>query len=361
MKKWIHSLILLLIALKLSANDGAYYSGGSTFFPLKEGKISMDKEILSFKVIDNQCYVTIHFEFFNPENISRKILVGFQAPQAVGDVTEEEIKFPQIFDFKVSKDNILLPFQLKTADCEDCPLKDEQTISSHQAGQKIFVYLFEIDFKPGITAIDHSYRFRAGSSIGTDQLYHYILKTGAKWAGGTIKDLTVNIDMGNDSYFYVSDIFEKEATWSVLGIGKTTTAVYTNYEIDCKMIRILSGSLQIHCSNWNPKHNLEFGVNNPNCYEFAVYPKTLNRIMTAVNSLNLENVAENTSYNKEELKLIRNTFFAQKGYLFSNAELSTYFSKFEWYIPNPNLKVSEIQFDENVKRFIEEVQKMEKQ
>ncbi|AEA43283.1 YARHG domain-containing protein [Fluviicola taffensis] len=361
MTKFSSVFIFLLIALKLSANDGAYYSGGSTFYPLKEGKISMDKEILSFKVINKQCYVTIHFEFFNPENVSRKILVGFQAPQAAGDVKEEEIKFPQIFDFKVSQDSRLLPFQLKTAECEDCPLKEEQTISSHQAGSGIFVYLFEIEFRPGITSIDHSYRFRSGSSVMTDQLYPYILKTGAKWAGGTIKDLTVNIDMGNDSYFYVSDIFGKEANWSVLGIGKTTSSVYNNYEVDCKMIRILSGHLQIHCTNWNPQQNLEFGIIKPHCYEFAVYPKTLNRIMTAVNSLNVENLEDKIPYTKEELKFIRNTFFAQKGYVFSNSELSTYFSKFEWYIPNPNLKMSEIQFDTDVKLFIEEIQKKEKQ
>lgn len=360
MNKLIYTFIFLLIALNLLANDGAYYSGGSTFFPLKEGKISMDKEILSFKVIDKQCYVTIHFEFFNPEAVSRKILVGFQAPQAVGDVTEDEVKFPQIFDFKVSQDNRLLPFQLKTAECEDCPLKEAQTISAHQAGSGIFVYLFEIEFKPGITSIDHSYRFRAGSSVMTDQLYPYILKTGAKWAGGTIKDLTVNMDMSNNSYFYVSDIFGKEANWSVNGIGKITSLIYNNYEVDCKMIRILSGGLQIHCTNWNPEQNLEFGVINPHCFEFAVYPKTLNRIMTAVNSLSLENLDDTIPYTKEELKFIRNTFFAQKGYVFSNPELSAYFSKFDWYIADPNIKMSDVHFEENVKHFIEEIQKKEK-
>jgi hypothetical protein len=359
MMKLIYILTFLLFTLKVSANDGVYYTGGSTIFPMKEGKIIMDKEVLSFKVIDKQCYVTIHFEFFNPENISRKILVGFQAPQAVGDVTEEEIKFPQISDFKVSQDNTLLPFQLKTANCEDCPLKDEQTISSNQAGSKIFVFLFEIDFKPGITVIDHSYHFKASSSVLTDQLYSYILKTGSKWAGGTIKDLTVNIDLGNDTYFYVSDIFGKEANWSVLGIGKLTSEIYNNYDVDCKMVRVISGSLQIHTLNWNPKNNLEFGIINPHCYEFAVYPKSLNRVMKAVNHLSTDYLDE-PAYTKEELKLIRNTFYAQKGYAFTNPELTTYFKKFEWYIPNPNLKMSEIQFDREVTRFIEEIQKKEK-
>ena len=358
--KLICTFLLFLSVFNLRANDGAYYIGGSTIYPMKEGKIGMNKEVLSFKVVNEQCYVTVHFEFFNPEAVSRKMLVGFQAPQAYGDVDEEEIKYPQIFDFKVSQDNTLLPYQLKTADCEDCPLKEEQTISSDQAGSDIFVYLFEIDFKPGTTVIDHSYRFKASTSVMTDQFYNYILKTGSKWAGQTIKDLTVNIDLGNDTYFYVSDIFGKGAAWSVQGIGKITSGVYNNYETDCRMVRILSGSLQIHCSDWNPQQNLEFGIINLHCFEFADSKKTLDRVMTAVKYLSIEN-PEDGAYTKEELKLIRNTFYAQKGYGFTNPELAAYFKKFEWYIPNPNLKMNDISFDEQVKTFIAEVQKREKQ
>jgi hypothetical protein len=329
---------------------------------MKEGKIVMDKEILSFKVVDKQCYVNIHFEFFNPETVSRKVLVGFQAPQAAGDVREEELKYPQIFDFRVSQNSVLLPYQLKTAECEDCPLREEQTISSNQAGDQIFVYLFEVEFKPGKTSIDHSYRFRASSSVMTDQFYSYILKTGAKWAGGKINDLTVNLDMGNDRYFYVSDIFGKDATWSVQGIGKLTAQTYNNYEVDCKMVRMLSGSLQIHVANWNPQNNLEFGIINPNCFEFATPGKSLNRVMSAVNGLNLNHFEEEDGgpYTKEELQLIRNTFYAQKGYIFTNPELAAYFKKFDWYVPDPNLKMSAIRFDPEVKRFIEEIQKREK-
>ena len=358
--KFIYTFLFVLLSSNLSANDGAYYTGGGTIFPMKESKIVMDKEILSFKVINSECYVTVHFEFFNPEAVKRKLLVGFQAPQAYGDVNEDEIKHPQIFDFKVSQDNTLLPYQLKTADCEDCPLHEEQTISSHQAGLNIFVYLFEIDFKPGTTVIDHSYRFKASTSVMTNQFYNYILKTGSKWAGEKIKDLIVNIDPGNDRYFYVSDIFGNEAAWSVQGIGKTTSGVYNNYETDCRMVRILSGSLQIHCSDWNPQQNLEFGIINEHCFEYEDSKNGLNRVMTAVKRLSIDD-PEDGAYTREELKLIRNTFYAQKGYAFTNPELAAYFAKFEWYIPNPNLKMNEITFDEPVKSFIAEIQKREKQ
>ncbi|MNJ83611.1 hypothetical protein D3C87_10330 [compost metagenome] len=357
MKSFFACILFLQFSLGVSANDGAYFSGGGVIYPIKESNISMEKEILSFQVIDEQCYVTIHFEFLNPGKESKKLLVGFQAPQAAGDVTENDIKYPQIFDFMVSQNQTLLPYQLKTAACEDCELSDKQTIDGHQAGINVFVYLFEIEFKPGITQIDHSYRFKAGSNVMTDQIYNYILKTGAKWAGGKIKDLTVTIDMGENTYFYASDIFGKEAVWNIQGIGRVTNYVYNNFEVNCKMIRILSGSLQIRVQNWNPDQNLEFGIINPNCYDFDGAFHPISRIMRAVNTLRLD--IEETPYSKTELKLIRNTFFAQHGYVFSDKDLDAYFRSFEWYIPNPNLKLN-IKLTPEIENFIEEIQRQEK-
>lgn len=360
MKKHILFSYFLVLSLLTFANDGAYFSGGGTIYPVKESNISMNKEILSFRVVDGMCHVTIHFEFLNPGKESKKLLVGFQAPQAVGDVTDDEINHSQIFDFMVSQNQTLLPYQLKTAACEDCELIDKQTIQSTQAGEYVFVYLFEVEFKPGITELDHSYRFRAGDAVMTDQIYSYILKTGAKWAGGKINDLTVNLDLGNTPYFYVSDIFGKEASWIVHGIGKVTRDVYNNYETDCKLIRMLSGTLQIRVQNWNPEHNLQFGVINTNCFGtgFSFGDPKPDRVMTAVCSLNLDLLE--TPYTKTELKLIRNTFFAQLGYVFSDADLNTYFRQFDWYIPNPNLKSKDLKLPENVEAFIEEIQSREK-
>lgn len=358
MKSFFACILSFGISLSAFANDGAYFSGGGTIYPIKESSISMEKEILSFQVIDRQCYVTIHFEFLNPAKETKKLLVGFQAPQAAGDVTDDEISYPQIFDFMVSQDQTLLPYQLKTADCEDCELSDKQTIDSHQAGSHVFVYLFEVEFKPGITKIDHSYRFKAGSSVMTSQIYNYILKTGAKWAGGKIKDLTVNIDMGENTYFYASDIFGKEAAWNIQGIGKVTNTVYNNFEVDCKMIRILSGFLQICVQNWNPVQNLEFGIIHENCFDFEGENHPISRLMRAVSRLSLDIVK--TPYSKQELKLIRNTFFAQKGYVFSDKDLDSYFRGFDWYIPNPNLKLKDIALPIETVDFIEHIQNREK-
>lgn len=344
----------------LLANDGAYLSNGSSIYPMQETKISMDKEVLSFKVVNGRCDVNVHFEFNNPENQTRKVLVGFQAPQSVGDVSEEQIQQVQIFDFIVSQGGKILPYQLKTAECEDCELLDKTTIESDQGGSYIFVYLFEVEFAPGITVIDHSYSFKAGSNVMTEEIYRYILTTGSKWSGAKIKDLTVNIDLGNDTYFYVGDVFGKQSTWAVKGIGKVTSEVYNNFETDCKMVRVVSGYLEIKTIDLNPIANIEFGVVNSHCFQLKGASERTDQMLAALKYLSSSPMmTDEKPFSKDELRIMRNTFYAQRGFVFSSKDLADYFSKFEWYIPNPNLKMTDIHFDEDVETFIQEIRGME--
>lgn len=44
--------------------------------------------------------------------------------------------------------------------------------------------------------------------------------------------------------------------------------------------------------------------------------------------------------NKKTLRIVRNTFFAKKGYVFKDSQLTTFFSRFAWYHPSKNAKIS---------------------
>lgn len=100
MKTYITTLILLCIVTTDFANDGAYFSRGGIIYPIRESKISLEKEILSFSVHDKICRVNIMFEFNNTENSPRNILLGFQAPSSVGDVPDEVSNKSQIKNFQ---------------------------------------------------------------------------------------------------------------------------------------------------------------------------------------------------------------------------------------------------------------------
>lgn len=347
------------MTISVYGNDGVYLTRGGVIYPIKESKISLDREVLSFSVKDKICRVDILFEFNNPENVERKLMIGFQAPTAAGDVSDEISNSNQISDFKISANGQILPYKLMAAECENCELKQPKDFHFSQFEPGVFVYLFELTFKPGINRINHSYSFPASSNVEFDQFYNYILTTGAKWAGGTIKNLTVNFDLGNNKYFYVNDIFGRDSNWSIVGSGKVTSKNFTNDEDTSRMVRIISGRLQIEVANFKPLRNIEFGIICEN--SFITRPTDFEKLKSGkvfgICGLTLDN----EKYLKETLKILRNTVYAQHGYSFNSKDLKDYFSQFEWYIPDPNLTMEQIKLTEKEKKFIDEILKREKE
>lgn len=359
MKTKVSILLIITLAFSAFGNDGVYLTRGSIIYPTQETKISLEKEILSFTVRDRIAYVDIQFEFHNPENVERKLLIGFQAPSAVGDVSDSISNLNQIANFKIIQNGQILTYRIKAADCEDCELKDPQEFHFSQSEPGIFVFLFEINFKPGINTINHSYRFPASDNVAFDRIYNYILTTGSKWAGSSIKNLTVNIDMGQNQYFFVHDVFGKTADWSILGTGKVTNEKFYNFDDDsCRMVRTLSGKLQIKVSDFQPTKNIEFGIINEN--SFISFPLDQEKIKNGeIIPLFDFDLVEN--YSKKELGLLRNTIYAQYGYDFKSPDLKKYFNQFEWYMPDPNLMLKNILLSEKEKEFIERIIKKEKE
>lgn len=360
MKTAITTILTLILTISAYGNDGVYLTRGGVIYPTKESKITLDKEILSFSVQDKVCRVDILFEFNNPENIERKLMIGFQAPTAVGDVSDNISNTNQIADFKILANGQILPYKLKAAECEDCELKEPKDFQFSQFEQGVFVYLFELTFKPGLNKVNHSYSFPASSNVEFDQFYNYILTTGAKWAGGAIKNLTVNFDLGQNKYFYVNDIFGKTANWSIIGSGIVTNKKFDNNTDSSRMVRVLSGSLQINVKDFKPLKNIEFGIICEN--SFITRPTDFVKLeagkVFGICGLSLDSEVK---YSKETLKILRNTVYAQYGYSFNSKDLKDYFSQFEWYIQDPNLTMEQIKLTEKEKKFIDEILKREKE
>ncbi len=359
MRNILSTLFILTLAFCAFGNDGVYLTKGSVIYPTQETKITLDKEILSFKIIDRIAYVNIQFQFNNPENTDRKLLIGFQAPTATGDVSDALSNLNQINNFRIIQNGQILPYKLKATECEDCELKEPEEFHFSQSEPGIFVYLFEITFKPGLNQINHSYNFPASNNVAMDEFYNYILTTGSKWAGGKIKDLTIHIDMGHNKYFYINDIFGQNAKWSIIGSGKVTSDKFDYIDNEtCRMVRILNGKLQIKVLDFKPTKNIEFGIVSK--YSFSVFPVYHDMykqgLIVGIGRLDLEG-----QYTKKELRLMRNTIYAQHGYEFSSPDLKAYFDQFAWYMPDPNLKMEDILLTEMEKEFIEKILMKEKQ
>ena len=352
------TVIILVVCITVKANDGSYRSRGGVIYPINETKISLEKEILSFNVINRVSQVNIYFEFFNPEQTERKVLVGFQAPYPSGDNSRPLSSEKLISNFQVIKDGVILPYKIKYAKCEDCELTDTLVFQNMEDPFGYFVYLFEVVFKPGKNIINHSYDFPASINVTYDQVYKYILKTGCKWATGSIKDFTMQIDMGKNSYFYVSDVFNNSAEWLIVGSGKVTNKSFDAFIYTSRMVRILSGNLKINVKNFKPTENLEFGIISNNSFICNLLDK--DRVSKGI-YVPLGQMTTNLKYGpeisltKDDLLILRNAFYAQYGYQFKNKDLLKYFSQFEWYIPDPNLTLDKIVLNGKEKKFIDEI------
>jgi len=339
------------------ANDGYYLSSGGLIYPVDETKISLEKEVLSFTTRDGISTVNIHFEFMNPDSVKRTLLLGFQAPYPGGDVPVSKRGHNQIRNFSVMINGKFLQYKINAAKCDACELTDTSAVVVDENSSAVFVYLFEATFEPGINVINHSYDFPASMDVMTDEKYNYILKTGSKWAGGTIKDLTVKIDMGPNSYFFVQDIFTGKASWKIVGPGKVTDEYVKVSSAAGRMIRILSGYLEINIKDFKPTENIFFGRFRKNSF----FSETLDEgyiplnILRATISLTTDFKYRPQTYTKEELRILRNAIYAQHGLAFRSKDLQDYFNQFPWYIPDPGLSEKNIMLTDREKKFVEEI------
>ncbi len=358
-------VLLVTLCGTCAANDGAYLTRGGLIYPTKETHISMEREHLSFSCIGDRATVQVLFEFNNPDSEERALQVGFQAPTSVGDVSDSLIRESRLRDMKVMVDGQLLPVTMKAADCEDCPLGELASFDLRQDNPGVYVSLFDVKFKPSITRIHHSYEFVASSNVVFDRMFNYILTTGSKWANATIGDLTLEIDMGENQYFYVADVFGKSADWSIIGTGTVTGQAFDYHDSTmCRMVRTTSGKLLVRAHGLAPRKNIEFGV----CRAGSFFGVPLQeesglseRVHLALRYSTLDmGQFRKVPLTKEDLRMLRNTIYAMHGHVFQDKELRTFFERFPWYVPDPNLDLSTLDLSQEEKELIAGIVKLEK-
>jgi YARHG domain len=342
--KRICFFLLLLSYLQGNGNDGVFYATGNTLVPLKETTIRLKKEILNLERKGEWMQVNIYFEFFNP-GPDKELTVGFVTPPAEGDVTDKEAKHPFVKNFVVLNDSVKLRF--KIAKMDNTGFK----VSSKIASGYEFVYYFTIKFKKGINIIRHSYLYKGGGSVEAQHDFDYRLTTGTTWANSAIDDFELNIDMGENSYFSVPTSFgTAPAPWQVIGVGKISNSsfdlpfVAEGGENKLKMTLLRKGKLQMKAVNFKPTEDLSivfWQLHN----ELNLWcDKGVENDFSGIRDLMWgESVQDSISkMTDNELRLYRNLNYARMGYDFKDEGLKKAFSKYNWYMPDPALKLETV-------------------
>jgi len=358
MTRQIFTTILIFISYSSIANDGAFFAKGNQLIPINETQISVKKEILTLKKIRNQFIeVTVYYEFFNPDE-DKKITVGFEAFSPRGDVngTPKNGQHRYIRDFTVELNNKILNYNV--AYVSDSLYSENGKIKSKgipKFGDNTdvnyvdfyYVYHFDATFKKGINIIKHTYNYDLSGSIDYNYDFEYVLTAANRWANKQIDDFTLIIDIGEFETFSINKSFFKNSTdWIVNGIGKKEEIKGlpdSFIENDATKFHIQKGNLVFQKKNFKINGDLFLyaqnyhGIQNLDYIPFSYYQ--VDKI--------------NEPQNEFQRKVLKNLPFARRGYIFQNQDLSEFYRKLEWYIPNPNYEPNVEILTESEKKWIE--------
>jgi hypothetical protein len=348
-KNTIVLLVLLVLISDLRADDGVFFAGGNTLVPLEETTIELKKEILILnKNSEYSINVGIYFEFFNP-GVEVEKLVGFVTPPADGPLDESEKVHPHIMNFMVEVNN--QPLEYKIDRMENTGFQ----FVAESPGGVDFIYYFKVRFKKGLNIIRHSYSYDGGmvsDRIAPGPFYKYRLTTGKTWANKKIDSFELYLNLGNDKYFKVPSGFKDGslADWKIVGTGKLG-------KIDPKSpeminVKINSGFLYYRANDFIPDIDLSIDVLNP-VYE-------LHELGYLYNPEYFNDSTRFSVLSNADLRILRNSIYALHGYKFQSQDLLDYFSKYDWYIPDPNLDENDIRFTEEQKALLDIIVEEEK-
>ncbi|MFM7022268.1 MAG: YARHG domain-containing protein [Flavobacteriales bacterium] len=344
MKLFSIPLLSILISTTVFANDGAYFASGNQLIPISETKVSVKKEILTIRKVKNELIeVIVYYEFFNPED-EKTITVGFEAFSPYGDVDGHPAngRHPYMYNFTVLNNDKILPY--KVAYVQDTAYRKDKSIQSKslkeitegiQAENYVsfdYVYYFDATFKKGLNIIKHTYNYKLSNSIAYNYDFKYILTAANRWANKQIDDFTLIVDMGEFEAFNISaSFFKDEKNWIINGEGKTKYFPLDSTlekERAAILFMVKKGNLIFQQKNFRPTGELFI-------YSFQQYIASQVHEFSLPFSYYQEDRIEDPK-NDFEKKVLRNLPFARRGYVFKSQDLQDYYSKIEWYMPDPN-------------------------
>ena len=341
--KWF----LLLLSTALYANDGAFFGSGNHLVPIMETDISVQKEILYLKKIQNKYIeVSVYYEFFNPKE-DKEITVGFEAESPSGDVNgaPKNGHHPYMFDFTVNLNNAFLPYQIAYVTdslyAKGGKIKsiDLNTFDGNKDGNDIdfrYVYHFKAKFKKGVNILKHTYKYNISQDIAYNYHFDYILTAANRWANKRIDDFTLIIDMGAFQTASIERTFFKSGReWLLSGVGKITETAHKGAgdgtDLNTTNFYVQQGLLLFQKKNFTPKGELRICDWALWVHQSAGFP--IDYPFT-IDLPNFNDISEGKT--DEEKRLLRNLPFARRGYIFKDKTLQAFYNKQDWYQPNPS-------------------------
>lgn len=373
--KFIFCFLFILIATVSFSNDWEFSSRGENIVPIETSQVSIKKEQIKMKIVNDGMDVKVKFIFDSP--VSEEKIIGFITPEGGFDDDENyqwdgEMyfkNFTTVVNGKTVKSNVE---KMKDFYKKNLLSKEEMQKYNVEKYKDSYIYYFKANFVKGENTVEHSYNYSGSYGVGYID-FQYVWTTISKWKNKKVDDFELIIEPGTSfvSLPYTFWKNERKVNWEIIGEGKIDTAVQTITDSNTKEKKVLkrvyarlkSGYIRYKTKDFAPDNEflIEEIKNIVNYYPFektekgyifldesSDYNFWLCCYVTEPYSKEKYGTYENykeelkLSKNKEEqlkelsdkeLEILRNYPFALEGYDFSRKDLKDYFSQFIWYYP----------------------------
>ena len=369
---WFLFMVIMTVSF---ANDWEFSSRGENIIPIETSQVSIKKEEIRMKIVNDGMDVKVKFIFNSP--VSEEKIIGFITPEGGFDDDDNyqwdgEMHFKNfttVVNGKTVKSNVE---KMKDFYKKNVLSKEEMKKYNVEKYKDSYIYYFKVNFVKGENTVEHSYNYSGSYGVGYID-FQYVWTTISKWKNKKVDDFELTIEPGTSfvSLPYTFWKNEKKVNWEIVGEGKIDTAVQTITDSNTKEKKVLrrvyarlkNGYIRYRTKDFAPDNEflMEEIKNTANYYPFEKtekgyvftddnfdYTRWICCYVTEPYSKEkygtYENYAAELKLSKEqeeqlkklsdkELEILRNYPFALEGYDFSRKDLKDYFSKFIWYYP----------------------------
>jgi hypothetical protein len=335
--KW--SLFGILFAFSFGvavfADDTLVVSSGDTLHPIKSIDIKMQKEVLMINYGPNNWTVDVEYEFFNA-GLAREEQIAFVSANMTYSKNDNRYS-SDLGDFSTLVNGEKIEAQ-KKADKEN----DQD------------FYLYKMRFNKGINYIKHHYSLMGAYIFNPlSRGFFYKLTTGGNWAGGNIGDLKITVNLPVAVF-----VTQYNKFFTVDGTCRLGQSNIGEDENPIKYTFINNGNISFLAQNYTPQEDIHIEIEGTGIVlrkEIILVAPAINMQMLIYGDL-ADQADKLKNLNKQQLSLLRNAIYAWHGYSFKNAELTSFFSKYAWYIP---LEAQEIELSTEEKNNVDLIRKIE--
>jgi len=346
LKLWF--LFVMVMAISFG-NDWEFSSRGENIVPIETSQVSIKKEEIRMKVVNDGMNVKVKFIFNSP--VSEEKIIGFITPEGGFDDDENyqwdgEMHFKNfttVVNGKTVKSNVE---KMKDFYKKNLLSKEEMKKYNVEKYKDSYIYYFKANFKKGDNTVEHSYNYSGSYGVGYID-FQYVWTTISKWKNKKVDDFELTIEPGTSfvSLPYTFWKNEKKVNWEIVYARLKSGYIRYKTKDFAPDNEFLMEEIK-NTATYYPFEKTEKGYvfTDDNfdytrwicCYVTEPYSKE--KYGTYENyeaelKLSKEQEEQLKKLSDKELEILRNYPFALEGYDFSRKDLRDYFSQFIWYYP----------------------------